>query len=279
MLLCCGVHSLCFSPGPPLGVGTSLPVLPPYTGHPFRTGLGRAERPSSLTAASDSEAETYTSVGTGQSHFNRVRVRREGWEERPEGGGEAGGWRGGRGGWRVEGWEGRLEAGEVGGEAGGWRGGRGDWRLERWEGRMKQTRGWEQVVNVVHAPSAQPRRHPSSVAIMDELVDPNGSEMQQRKQEAHHDNGGVEVVEPELCDSSTLHSSSLPSIFDSSCAYGPSSQHPYTSADEMYASDTFVSPLVATVWEVPAVGYCSLPSLYLPPSPVSLRMMEGPGQG
>ena len=98
---------------------------------------------------------------------------------------------------------------------------------------------------------------------MDELVDPNGCEMHQRRLEAHQNNGGVEVVEPVLCDSSTLHSGgSLPSIFSSS-AYDPS-QHPFTSADEMYASDTYVSPRMASVCGFSSVDNCRPPPLLLP---------------
>lgn len=92
---------------------------------------------------------------------------------------------------------------------------------------------------------------------MDELVDPNGSEMQHRRQEGHCANGGVEVVEPAIWDSSTLHSGSLPSIFDSSSACDPS-QLPFTSTDEMFASDVLVS-LGLRACVMSCVFYCSLP--------------------
>ena len=126
------------------------------------------------------------------------------------------------------------------------------------------------------APCLQPHRHPSSVAIMDELVDPNGSEMQHRRREGHCDNGGVEVVEPAMWDSSTLHSGSLPSIFDSSSACDPS-QLPFTSADEMYASDVLVSFGLQACVASSVLFYCSVPPPPLPPlPPSSLKMAELP---
>ena len=101
---------------------------------------------------------------------------------------------------------------------------------------------------------------------MDELVDPNGSEMQHRRREGHCDNGGVEVVEPAMWDSSMLHSGSLPSVFDSSSACDPY-HFPLTSADEMHASDVLVSfGLRACV--ASSVSYCSLPLPPPPPSPI-----------
>ena len=88
------VHSVCVlphpppppPPAPPPEVGRSIPVLPPYAGHPLRPGVEREERPNSLTTASDSETDTYISRGTGQSHFSRVGEGRQWRGGREEGG-------------------------------------------------------------------------------------------------------------------------------------------------------------------------------------------------
>ena len=196
--------------------------------------------------------------GYGGGRGGRREGRMCGRERRKKGGEDMG--KGGRKGrWKIWGRE-RGEGGERE-DVRGYRGGREGGREGRiWDrGGREDVRGGyggaaEQRLRYGVCHPLQPHRHPSSVAIMDELVDPNGSEMLQRKQNAaHYDNGGVEVVEPELCDSSTLHSGSLPSIFDLSSAYDPS-QHPFTSADEMYASDAYVSPVPVSVDR----AWCSL---------------------